>query len=422
MPGAARAAWTAPLTLSAAGKDANSAQVAIDAQGDAVFVWRRFDGTNWRIQSRARSATGALGPIQNLSAAGQNASQPQVGVDSDGDAVFVWRRYDGPCCRILSRARSAAGTLGPVQALSAGGGRLATLPQLGVDNGGHAVFVWARSDGTYWRVQTRRRSATGALGPIETLSPVGHGLTPQVAVDPAGRAVFAWQRGPRIEARARSTAGALGPVQTLSPPPGPNDNYARSPQVGVDAQGNAVFTWEFHEASPSAPRGASRIQTRARSAAGALTPVQNLVSPAMGSGGCGCEPQLAVDPTGDAVFAWGLVSDYLGTFRWAQARARSASGTLSPIQSLTYEAGHDFGGDAQVGIDGAGNAVIAWYFGDGVAAQVRSAAGSLGPLQTFPTSGVSPSPQVAVSGVGDAVVIWKVSDSTNTVIRAAAGP
>jgi hypothetical protein len=415
----AGAAWTGPVTISAPGQNAITPQVAVDAQGDAVFVWRRFDGASWRIQARARSAAGALGPIQNLSAAGQSASQPQVDVDSDGDAVFVWRRYDGPCCLILSRTRSAGGTLGPVQTLSAGGGRLATLPQLGVDNGGDAVFVWTRSDGTYWRVQIRARSATGTLGPIRTISPVGHGLTPQVAVDPAGRAVFTWQRGPFIEARARSAAGALSPVQTLSPPPGPNENYARSPQVGVDAQGNAVFAWNYHVVKPPNPRGATLVQARARSAAGALSPVQNIVFPPIGGGGCGCFPQVAVDPTGDAVFTWEYRHNYL-EFPQVQVRARSDAGALSPRQDLTASAGDTEGSSAQVGMDGAGNAVITWDRPNAIGAQVRAAAGPLGPLQTFPPSGDFP--QVAVNGAGDAVLTWQSSDGTHTVIQAAAGP
>ncbi len=49
--------------------------VAIDADGDAVFAWLGRDGTNWRVQTRARSASGALSPSQYVSVAGQDASR-----------------------------------------------------------------------------------------------------------------------------------------------------------------------------------------------------------------------------------------------------------------------------------------------------------------------------------------------------------
>ena len=124
VPALAGAAWSAPVNVSPAAQNALDAQVAVDADGDAVFAWRRFDGTNTRIYGRARSEAGNLGAVQTLSGAG-HAFQPQVAVDADGDAVFAWRHFDGANWRIQVRARSAAGTLSAVQTLSAaGGGRL----------------------------------------------------------------------------------------------------------------------------------------------------------------------------------------------------------------------------------------------------------------------------------------------------------
>jgi hypothetical protein len=402
------------VTLSAAGQDADSAQVAIDAQGDSVFVWRRYDG---RIQGRSRSAAGVLGPIQNLSAAGQRANSPQVGVDSDGDAVFVWRRFDGTKLRIQSRARSAAGILSPVQNLSAAG-QNASPPQLGVDGAGGAVFTWHRSDGTYSRIQARARSAAGVLSPVQTLSAAGqNAVDSQVAVSPQGKALFTWERDARVQARARSAAGALSPVQTVSPPPGPNDNRAFSPQVGVAANGSAVFAWNLWNFNP--PRATMLVQARARSAAGALSPVKNIVSPPIGGGGCGCRFQVAVDPTGDAVFSWEYWDDYFD-YPSVQVRARSAAGALSPIQDLTTRAGDFAGQHPQVGMDGAGDALITWNRDSGIGAQVRSAGGALGPVQDLSAAG-GPS-QVAVNGAGNAAVTWQLRNGENTVIQAAAGP
>jgi hypothetical protein len=74
LPASAHATWTAPLTLSPAGQDASSPQVAVDPNGNAVFVWQRYDDTVdcpsdfagapgpgcLRIQTRARSAAGTL--------------------------------------------------------------------------------------------------------------------------------------------------------------------------------------------------------------------------------------------------------------------------------------------------------------------------------------------------------------------------
>jgi hypothetical protein len=286
-----------PVDLSAAGQDAHDPQVAVDPDGDAVFTWRRFDGSDWRIQAQARSATGTLSAVQDLSEAGQDAFDPQVAVDPDGDAVFTWRRFDGSDWRVQARARSATGTLSAVQDLS-DPGRNALEPQVAVDDAGDAVFAWRRSDGTNTRIQARERSAAGALSAVQTLSKGGqNAVLPQVAVDDAGDAVFAWavidSSGSRIQARARAAGGALSAVQDVSDRGA--GQFALGPQVAVDADADAVFAWQRSDAL-----GDDRIEARTRSAAGVLRPFVVLSDPGQDARGA----QVAVDADGDAHVAW----------------------------------------------------------------------------------------------------------------------
>jgi hypothetical protein len=113
-----------------------------------------------RVQASARSAAGALSAVQTLSAAGANACCGQVGVDQTGNAVFVWERADGTtgcrgsgCLRVQARTRSAAGALGAVQTLSAPG-EPADAPEVGVNLNGDAVADWQRFDASLtWRIQ-----------------------------------------------------------------------------------------------------------------------------------------------------------------------------------------------------------------------------------------------------------------------------
>src|SRR5204862_47061 len=97
-------AASAIQTLSAAGQNAENPQVGVDSGGDALVVWQRSDGANTRVQARARAAGGAARATQTLSAAGQDAEAPQVGVDSGGDAVATWSLFDSP-----DRIQAAAG-------------------------------------------------------------------------------------------------------------------------------------------------------------------------------------------------------------------------------------------------------------------------------------------------------------------------
>jgi len=415
VPALAGAEWSAPVDLSNAGQNAHSPQVAVDADGDAVFTWTRFDGANFRVQARVRSAAGTLSGVQTLSSSGQDAVEPQVAVDADGDAVFVWRRSDGANTRIQARARSAAGTLGPVQTLS-DPGQSAFFPHVAIRRTtGAAVFTWRRFGGANTRIQARARSAAGVLSPVQTLSDPGQNAdNPQVAVDADGNAVFTWTRSDgansRIQARARSAAGVLSSVQTLSS----SGQSATEPQVAVDPDGDAVFAWRRFDGTDF------RVQARARSAAGALSGVQTLS--ASGPDTDAVRPHVGVDADGDAVFSW---ERFDGSNTRIQSRARSAAGTLSAVQDVSNAGQNAL--NNQVAVDVAGDAVFAWTRFDGAnflaESRTRSAAGTLRPFTTLSDQGESAlQPQVAVDGDGDAVVTWTRSDGANSRIQATAGP
>ena len=393
-PPSAGAAVGAPFDVSGGGtQPALFSQVAVDPDGDAVFTWhRRTDGLTWRIQTRARSAAGVLSDIQNLSPATANALNPQVGVDDSGNAVFVWHQVSGEDSLIKIRARSAAGVLGATQTLSAPR-EDAFGPQIGVDADGDAVVTWYRSDGTNQRVQSRGRSASGALGVIQTLSAAGEDVIhPQIAVAPAGHAIITWSRSDganlRVQSRHRYPSGFLDPVRTLS---AAGEN-AINPRVAVDDDGEPVFTWARSDGTHARAQGSRggrsavhtlsaagqhvawpdvdvdsngdavfswqrstgshwRIQTRALSVGGVLTAVQNLSASGEGAAGA----RVAVDDAGDAVFSWHLYDEFM--FVGTQARSRSAAGVLSAVQTLA--SGSDVG-NSRVDTDSNGDAVFTW--------------------------------------------------------------
>jgi hypothetical protein len=298
-------------------------QVGVDTFGNAVFTWLRSDGTNIRVQARARSVTGVLSQIKNISAAGHDASNPQIAVDSAGNAVITWVRSDGTNDRAQERARSAAGALSPIENLSAAG-QDAAAPQVGIDSGGNAVFTWLRSDGTDLRAQTRVRDAGGALSPIQNLTAPGQSATdPQLAVDPGGDAIFTWVRSDgtvlRAQTRARAAGGTLSQIQNLSDATA----FASNPQVGVDSGGNAVFTWLQSDGT------VDRVRARARSATGVLSQVENVSQ----AGKNASQPKVVVDSGGDAVIAWQRPDTSF--IQRIQARTRSATDVLGPVENLS---------------------------------------------------------------------------------------
>jgi hypothetical protein len=137
------------------------------------------------------------------------------------------------------------------------------------------------------------------------------------------------------------------------------------------------------------------------------------------------EPQVAEDSSGNSLFVW-TRSD--GSNLRIQARLRAADGTLGATQTIS-DPGKDASGP-QVAFDPSGNAVAVWSRFDGaksrVQAAIRPAGGSFGTAQTLSLAGQSATnPQVSMDQSGDAVAVWERSDGTNlrieTSIRPAGG-
>ena len=182
-------------SLSAAGESAVQPRVAVTPTGVATVAWTRSDGTNWIVQARRLSASGALqGGVLNVSATGRSAAEPQLAVAGDGTGTLAWSRFDGSSWIVQARRVSSGGTLGATAALSASG-RDAADPQLALGPGGKATVLWSRFDGSSWIVQRRDFAASGTLGGTESLSSAGRRASdPSVGWGSDGTLAMSWRR------------------------------------------------------------------------------------------------------------------------------------------------------------------------------------------------------------------------------------
>ena len=219
-------------------------RVGVDPNGNRIFAWIGFDSTALRVQVNAISSTGTRGRTQTLTGTDSDASELQMAVAPNGTAAFVWMDFDGARERVRARTRSAAGVLSDLFLLS-NAAQDACDPHVAVDAAGNFVFVWTRFDGTDIRIQTRRLSAAGVLGAVQTVSPAGGSAgEPRVALDADGDAVITWSRDDgtnlRVQARTLSAADVPGAVETLSA--AGEDAFA--PKVAVAPGGGGVIVWE----------------------------------------------------------------------------------------------------------------------------------------------------------------------------------
>jgi len=83
--------WSRPHTISTLG--ASVPNVEIDSSGNAVAIWREFTSEKTKIQA-ARFTKGKWSKLINLSVfKGQYSIVPQIAVNNNGHAVAVWNEY-----------------------------------------------------------------------------------------------------------------------------------------------------------------------------------------------------------------------------------------------------------------------------------------------------------------------------------------
>jgi hypothetical protein len=79
--------------------DALSPRVAVSANGDAVAVWPQFDGSRYDVWSNAYTPGGGWGTAERIDPRNQGLGQPvrvEVAIDANGNALAVWRRSEDP--------------------------------------------------------------------------------------------------------------------------------------------------------------------------------------------------------------------------------------------------------------------------------------------------------------------------------------
>jgi hypothetical protein len=419
----ASAAWSTAFVSqsSLSGLKAETPATAIDADGDSFYVWRRSDNV---IQGRARTA-GRLGSVMSLSKVGislPNVAMPAVAANSRGDSLYAWLTTNSTKTNYLiqGRYRTAAGILGPLQTLVSEPvieGEIVEV-DVSLDADGDGVVMYQQeslNDGAI--VLARQRSATGRMGTTKKISAGGINsevFDPEVEMDGGGEAVFVWQQDTplvegKIQARVLSPTGTLGRTQTLVSADSTlsaSEGEGEFTQLAVNPRGDAAFTWTRKIIAT----GKYVIEGRVFTDDDVL---KRTVKVSAGDSEV-TESEVDIANSGAAVFSWGQKDLLAGKFRF-MGRQLSATNALGAAKTLTGGTTDVFHGN--VGIDANGNAHFLWPDKAPITGVplIRSrqitAAGVLRPAATIAEReiGVDGS-ELVVSARGDAVASWVNSD------------
>ncbi len=400
------AAWNLPA-VPISSTNSNSPEIGIDSHGNAVAIWQGSNGSNSIIMGATLPTGGGWTTPVNISVAGQDATVPQVAVDSHGNAVAVWVRSDGTNTIIQGAVLPfGASSWTPTSDLSLPGAD-AFVPQVALDPHGNAVAVWQRINILGRNVTQGATLAFGELfwTPTSDLSAAPEDTyVPQLGVDQNGNAVAVWSNVTyqTIQAATLPFGSALwSPFTTIS------GTQAGTPEVAVNAAGYAIAVWARDNS------GLFEIESATLPFGGSWS------SPlSVSSGALNFEPIVAIDHAGNATALW---SNSTGSDIFAQA-ATLAFGATSWSSTTTLTNTGEQAFDVRVAVDQAGNAIAIWDNTVGTDTLIQSATlpfgGSWSSVTTLSSVGeIADFPQIAVDHTGLAVANW--TNETQTKIFAA---
>ncbi len=228
---------------------ASNPQIAFDGNGNAFAVWEQNDGMyNSIYANRYVAGMGWAGAAEIDDVNARSAYAPQIAFDGSSNAMVVWYQHDGTRRSIYAN-RYVAGTGGWAGALliETGDAGFAFSPQIAFDGSGNAMAVWSQDDGSYDSIYANRYVAgTGWAGALLIENDdAGDAYSPQIAVDGSGNAMAVWMQwdGNNESLFANRYVAADGSWGTAALIETSDAGDAESPQVAVDASGNAIAVW-----------------------------------------------------------------------------------------------------------------------------------------------------------------------------------
>jgi len=275
--------------------DAKGPEVAVDSSGNAIAVWYQENGSLHNIMSNRYVAGAGWGTVEWIEFGNVDCHDPEIAIDSTGNALVVWNQGDSHYINISS-SRYVAGTGWGAAQLIEDDHDTSANPQVAVDGSGNAIAVWvgASSD-----IKSNRYDQGVGWGTDQPIDDENEGWSrnfPQVAIDGLGNALAVWEREESAHVNIWSNRYVVGTGWETAQLIGANNSANASyPQISADGLGNAIAVW-------SQPDGINGSIWANRYAVGSGWGIAQPISADVS--GYAARPQVAVDISGNAMAVW----------------------------------------------------------------------------------------------------------------------
>lgn len=408
--------WSSPVNVSMPGKDAFDVNVSISPRANASIVWTRPNGSHFVIQTATSKIGGLWSRPFKISCINKNAFLPDVATDRNGNTIAVWTRSNGTNFVIQSAYKvSHCDWSAPVAISSKGPSQNATNPKVAFDPNGNAAAVWQRHYGVNSVIEcAQKKFGQNWSKPVKISIPSTNRLgsvNPNLTIDSEGNVIAVWinDSTSTVQSAKNSQNGQWSLPVDISKKARINS----SASVAVDGSGNATAVWVRGE-------GVNHIiQTASMNADGIWSEPFDLTS----HGESAISPQIAVDEKGNQIVVWQWFN---GANTIIQAAMLNSECECWYVPYNLSEPGQD-ASDPQVVIDAEGRIAAIWKRSDGANYIIQAATSNFdthtwsAPVSISEPGEDAHNPQIAINSLGHAVAAWLISDKDNSIVQASFG-
>jgi len=297
------------------------------------------------LPASSASAAGWAPPV-SLAGIGISIEPASVAIDPSGDAVAVWQGGG----HAIEASFAPAGSTWQAPTVLTEPGISASYVHVAFDDAGDAIAIWQSWDGKDELIQGAVRPSGSTWGaPTDLSLPSQHASSPELAVNASGDAAAVWEADlsakSRIQAALKPAGGAWEAPDFIS---GEDFNASR-PDVAIDAQGNVVAVWETQSKAEEMVQGAFK------SAASAWQVPEDLSPEKIGYGAR--EPQVAMDSGGNAMAVWTRATAFVSD---VESSARPVNGPWASPQELSHSEAYKEAYGPEISMNAGYGASVVW--------------------------------------------------------------
>jgi hypothetical protein len=219
-----------------------TAEIAMDAEGNACAIWSQRS-----ILASYYSKDSGWGNITQLSNLGD---KPQISMNGNGNAMAVWRRHYSGSQYFIEANQYVSGTgWMTTEHIEYNNGKLADDPQVTIDTDGNAIAIWQQFDGTHTSIYANRFGALFGWGTAELIETNNNGdaSLAQIAIDGNGNAIAVWKQFNGSYNNIWSNRYYAESGWDIVPGPVAQKKDAASPQIALGTNGNAMAIWSQYD-------------------------------------------------------------------------------------------------------------------------------------------------------------------------------